>query len=36
MPTSIDWPLKHPPRRRRSLFLIIAAIAVIVFGSRTA
>ena len=35
MPTSIDWPLKHPPRRRRRLFLIVAAIAFIVFGART-
>jgi uncharacterized protein len=36
MPTSIDWPLKNPPRRRGRLFLIVAAIAVIVFCSRTA
>ena len=36
MPTSIDWPLKNPPRRRGRLFFIVAAIAVIVFCSRTA
>jgi uncharacterized protein len=35
MPTSIDWPLKRP-RRRRRLFLIVALLAVIVFGGRTA
>jgi uncharacterized protein len=35
MPTSIDWPLKHPPRRRRRLFLLVAAIAFIVFWART-
>ena len=36
MPTSIDWPLKHPRPRRRRFFLILAAIAVIVLGGRTA
>ena len=36
MPTSIDWPLKNPPRRRRRFFLIVAAIAVIILCSRTA
>jgi uncharacterized protein len=36
MPTSIDWPLKTPPRRRGRFFLIVAAIAVFVFCSRTA
>jgi uncharacterized membrane protein (UPF0182 family) len=35
MPKSIDWPLKRPPRRRR-FFLILALLAVILFGSRTA
>jgi uncharacterized protein len=36
MPTSIDWPLKHPRPRRRRFFLILSAIAVIVLGGRTA
>ncbi len=36
MPTSIDWPLKQPQHRRRRFFLILAVIAVIVFGGRTA
>lgn len=38
MRDSIDWPLNtQPPRpRRRTLLLLIAIIAVIVFGSRTA
>ena len=38
MPESIDWPLKtQPPRpRRRTLLFLIAVVAVIVFGSRTA
>jgi uncharacterized protein len=35
MPTSIDWPLKRPPRRRRFL-LFVALLAVVVFGGRTA
>ncbi len=36
MPTSIDFPLKHPQRRRRRFFLILAIFAVIFFGGRTA
>jgi hypothetical protein len=35
---SIDWPLpaKPPRTRRRAIFFVVLAIAVIVFGSRTA
>src|SRR5580765_6922004 len=37
MPESIDWPRMHPTRHRRRLFLLILAVlAVIVFGGRTA
>ena len=37
MPESIDWPRMHPTRpRRRFLLLILAVLAVIVFGSRAA
>jgi uncharacterized membrane protein (UPF0182 family) len=36
MPTSIDWPLKQPPRGRRRFFILIAILAVILFGGRTA
>src|SRR5229473_2039988 len=36
MPESIDWPPTHPPRRRRRFFLILAVLAGIVFGGRTA
>ena len=37
MAESIDWPPPHPPRRRRGRFLLILAVlAVIVFGGRTA
>src|SRR5713101_7004675 len=36
MPESIDWPRTHPPRRRRRFFLILAVLAGIVFGGRTA
>jgi hypothetical protein len=38
LPESIDWPLPVKPSRqgRRGIFFIIAALAVIVFGSRTA
>ena len=36
MPTSIDWPLKHPPRRRRRFLFLLAALAIIFFGFRTA
>ncbi len=35
MLTSIDWPRKRPARRRR-FYLILALLAVIVFGGRTA
>src|ERR1700730_10984763 len=33
---SIDWPRTHPPRRRRGFLLILAVLAGIVFGGRTA
>src|SRR5713101_8385560 len=37
MPESIDWPSPHPPRHRRPVLLIIMAVlAGIVFGARTA
>ena len=36
MPTSIDWPLKNPPRRSRRFFLLLAVLAVIFFSFRTA
>jgi uncharacterized membrane protein (UPF0182 family) len=37
MPESIDWPRMHSPQRsRRFLLLILAVVAVIVFGGRTA
>src|SRR6266853_2916214 len=37
MPESIDWPRMHSPRRwRRFLLLILALLAVIFFGGRTA
>jgi hypothetical protein len=36
MPTSIDWPLKNPPRRRRRFFFLLAVVAVIFFSFRTA
>ena len=36
MPESIDWPPKHPPRRRRRFLLILAVLAGIVFGGRSA
>src|SRR6202163_1966309 len=40
MPESIDWPpthpRTHPPRRRRRFLLILAVLAGISFGSRTA
>src|SRR5712692_7645537 len=32
----IDWSPPHPPRRRRRFFLILAVLAGIVFGGRTA
>src|SRR3984893_12655184 len=36
MPESIGWPRTHPPRRRRRFLLILAVLAGIVFGGRTA
>ncbi len=36
MPESFDWPRTHPPRRRRRFVLIIAVLAGVVFGGRTA
>jgi uncharacterized membrane protein (UPF0182 family) len=37
MPESIDWPRTHSPRPRRRFFLqILAVLAVIFFGGRTA
>src|SRR5947208_4152237 len=37
MPESIDWPRMHPTRsRRRFFFLILAVLAVIVIGGRSA
>jgi uncharacterized membrane protein (UPF0182 family) len=38
MPESIDWPLKKQPTRphRRTLLFLLAVVALIVFGSRTA
>jgi len=38
LPDTIDWPNRTQPRRprRRGLFAVIAAIAVVVFGSRAA
>ena len=36
MPESIDWPRTHPPRHRRRFLLILAVLAGIVFGGRTA
>ena len=36
MPESIDWPRAHPPRRRRRLVFILAVLAGVFFGSRTA
>src|SRR5271154_7205403 len=36
MPESIDWPPPHPPRFRRRFLLILAVLAAILFGARTA
>src|SRR5438445_1853196 len=36
MPESIDWPRMHPPRRRRRFLVILAVLAGIVVGARTA
>src|SRR5580700_9556 len=36
MPESIDWPRMRPPRSRRRFLIILAVLAAILFGSRTA
>lgn len=36
MPNSIDWPMKQPARTRRRFFFLLAILALIVFGGRTA
>jgi uncharacterized membrane protein (UPF0182 family) len=36
MPESIDWPRTRPPRSRRRFLLILAALAIIFFGARSA
>ncbi len=36
MPESIDWPPPRTPRRRRRFLLILAVLAGILFGGRTA
>jgi uncharacterized membrane protein (UPF0182 family) len=36
MPESIDWPSPHPPRRRRRFFVILAVLAGVFLGGRTA
>jgi len=36
MPESIDWPPTHKPRRRGRFLLILAVLAGILFGGRTA
>jgi uncharacterized protein len=36
MPESIDWPRANPPRRRGGFVLVLAALAGVVFGGRTA
>ena len=36
MPESIEWPRTHPPRRRLHFLLILAVLAGIPFGGRTA
>src|SRR5580693_5559047 len=36
MPESIDWPRTHAPRSRRRFFPVLALLAVIFFGGRTA
>jgi uncharacterized membrane protein (UPF0182 family) len=36
MPASIDWPRMHSPRRRRRFLLLLAVLAGIFFGGRTA
>ncbi|WP_035352525.1 UPF0182 family protein [Edaphobacter aggregans] len=36
MPDSIDWPQTHSPRRWRRFLVIVAVVAGIVFGGRTA
>ena len=36
MPESIDWPRADQPRRRRRFLLILAVLAAVIFGCRTA
>jgi uncharacterized protein len=36
MPESIDWPRTRPPRSRRRFLFILAVVAVVLFGGRTA
>jgi uncharacterized membrane protein (UPF0182 family) len=36
MPESVDWPRTHPPRRRLRFLLVLAVLAGILFGGRTA
>jgi uncharacterized membrane protein (UPF0182 family) len=36
MPTQIDWPLKHPRRGRRRLFVLLGILVIVVFSARTA
>jgi uncharacterized membrane protein (UPF0182 family) len=36
LPDFIDWPQTNPPRRRRLFLIVIAVVACIVLGSRTA
>ena len=36
MPSSIDWPLKHPASRRRRLFILLAVLVFVALGFRTA
>jgi uncharacterized membrane protein (UPF0182 family) len=36
MPESIDWPRMHPPQHRRRFLVILAVLAGIFFGCRTA
>src|SRR6516225_11888258 len=36
MPESLEWRKQLPPQRRRRVFLILALIAILIFGSGTA
>src|ERR1700753_2837428 len=36
MPNQIDWPMKQPAPARRRFFFLLALVALIVFGGRTA